>query len=221
MKEVVPVPYPYVRGLAGTTTLCPVFLPLPVQALWRRSASHSSKPLPTALPSGPPRFLHSGRVWVLPGVEVQVHSLLAAIGLVAPLQVLHLLRGGFAHTLRPPSGGGPYSARPSTPGGTQATSLLPLCHLNVTLCFSLICSVWDSCGGTCLGELASFFFFFLNDKPPVQQKGRGGCPALVQQGTSCLSQGPWPGVWVGLCSSPPWDWGLQRSSLSEELPWEG
>lgn len=30
-----------------------------------------------------------------------MHSLLAAVGLVAPLRALHLLRGGFAHVLRP------------------------------------------------------------------------------------------------------------------------
>lgn len=61
--------------------------------------------------------------------------------------------------------------RPQTPSrwrGFHSACPLPLCHLNVTWCFSLICSVWGSCGGTCLLEKVSFEVAspFSSGKPP-------------------------------------------------------
>lgn len=129
MKETVPVPYPYVCGPAGTAALCPLLLPLPFQALWCRAVSPNSQPFPMALPLGSPGSCAQGRGLGLgldlPRAEVQVHSLLAAVGLVAPLQVLHLLRGGFAHILRPPPNGGPSSPLAHLPqeGPEQLCSL--------------------------------------------------------------------------------------------------
>lgn len=157
MKETVPLPYPHVRGLAGAAALCPLLLPLP------RSGPLVQGHLPqlAALPHGPALWAalasaHEARAWVCVCPGEQVHSLLAAVGLVAPLQALHLLRGGFAHLPRLPSARGFCLASGTAAHLTRERPERLLCSLfailNIILCFSLICSVWDSCGGTCLGE---------------------------------------------------------------------
>lgn len=90
MKETVPVPYP--MCVAWLALLLHVLCYFPF--LFRTFGA--------ALPHSP--ALWATQVSALrPGLalfraEVQVHSLLAAVGLVAPLQVLHLFRGGFAHS---------------------------------------------------------------------------------------------------------------------------
>lgn len=88
-------PHPHVRGLAGAAALCPRLLPHG-PALWAALAS-----------------TREARGWVCVCPREQVRSLLAVVGLLAPLQALHLLTDGFAHVLRLPSGG-EASAWPAT-----------------------------------------------------------------------------------------------------------
>lgn len=118
---------------------------------------------------------------------------MAAVGLVAPLQALRLLRGGFAHLPRLPSARGFCLASDAAAHLTREGPEQLLCSLfailNITLCFSLICSVWDSCGGTCLGEEGPILgprLFYRTSL--LGNRKAEGVPALVQLRTSCPSR---------------------------------
>lgn len=156
MRETVPLPYPMCVAWLALLLCALCCFPCPTQALWCRATSHSSQPFPTALPSGQPWRTH-----VRPGpgsASAQGSKCTACWQRLVwwPLSKLCIFSGGFAHLPRLPSARGFCVASGTAAHLPRERPERLLCSLfailNITLCFSLICFVWDSCGGTCLGE---------------------------------------------------------------------
>lgn len=150
---------PRVGGPAGTAAVCPLLLPLPLRPFGAGLSPAARSP--SLQPCSSLGFCTRG-----PGLVLGLTSR-GQRGSAQPI--------GSSWSSGPSPGPAPSQrwlcTRPQTPSrwrGFHSACPLPLCHLNVTWCFSLICSVWGSCGGTCLLEKVPFEVAssFSSGKPP-------------------------------------------------------